>query len=342
MNKEASTLPKIAGILPVYNVAPYLRECLDSLVNQTYPNLTIIAVNDGSTDSSADILKEYQEHFSNIEVITQENKGLPGARNTGLKRIQEMETSFDFIAFFDSDDYYDVRYIEEMVKPFSKHPEIAYTSCGWCNFDKTGNLPIKDFPNEPYSFARTNNEVIDQYLQFGKWSRHPAGALGLPNKLFRSEFVYNTSFDTSLKKCEDQNWMLPMIGKFKACAAVNQLLFFRRRRKNSLSHITKSWEYDLKVFCRLYELPEIQGTYLHHCMKSKLTEAVWNEMRFELNRKELSPQLQKAMAIVRKFNFSSVTAKQKKRLAIIKLGNTAMKLALSRTAQRTIGDNGFD
>lgn len=342
MNKEATTLPKIAGILPVYNVAPYLRECLDSLVNQTYPNLTIIAINDGSTDNSGEILREYQDKFSNIEVITQKNKGLSGARNTGLARIQKMDTTFNFVVFFDSDDYYDIHYLEEMVKPFSMYPGIAYTSCGWCNFDKNGSIPIKKFPNEQYSFASSTEDVINQYLRLGKWSNHPAGTFALPNKLFREELVRGTTFDTSLKKCEDQDWLLPMINKFKGCVVVNKLLYFRRRRKSSLSHVTKSWENDLTVFCRVYELPEIQGTYLHHCMKSKLTEAVWNEMRYEINRKELSPLLQKTLALVRTFSISSVTGKQKKRLAIIKLGNTALRFALSRTAQCTTSDANFD
>lgn len=342
MNKDAPVQPKIVGILPVYNVAPYLRECLDSLVNQTYPNLTIIAVNDGSTDNSGDILKEYQNKFSNIEVITQTNKGVSGARNAGLARINELNTTFDYVAFFDSDDYYDIHYLEEMVKPFSMCPGIAYTSCGWCNFDKNGSIPIKNFPIEQYSFASSTEDVINQYLRLGKWSNHPAGTFALPNKLFREELVRGTTFDTSLKKCEDQDWLLPMINKFKGCVVVNKLLYFRRRRKSSLSHVTKSWEYDLKVFCRIYELPEIQGTYLHHCMKSKLTEAVWNEMRYELNRKELSTQLQKTLNLVRKFSISSVTGKQKKRLAIIKLGNTALRFVLSRTAQRSADIAGFD
>ena len=75
----------ISIIVPVYNTAPYLPQCLDSLVNQTYRDIEIICVNDGSTDNSPDILKAYAERDSRILVIHQENLGLSGARNKGLE-----------------------------------------------------------------------------------------------------------------------------------------------------------------------------------------------------------------------------------------------------------------
>ena len=76
----------ISIIVPVYNTAPYLPQCLDSLVNQTYRDIEIICVNDGSTDNSPDILKAYAERDSRILVIHQENLGLSGARNKEIGR----------------------------------------------------------------------------------------------------------------------------------------------------------------------------------------------------------------------------------------------------------------
>ena len=75
---------KVSVIVPVYNVEKYLKDCLDSVVNQTLEDIEIICVNDGSTDNSLAILEEYAEKDSRIKIITQENKGLGGARNTGL------------------------------------------------------------------------------------------------------------------------------------------------------------------------------------------------------------------------------------------------------------------
>ena len=79
---------KISIIVPVYNVEKYLPECLDSLINQTLQDIEIICVNDGSTDSSAEILQVFSRKDQRIMVLTQENRGLPSARNTGLKAAQ--------------------------------------------------------------------------------------------------------------------------------------------------------------------------------------------------------------------------------------------------------------
>lgn len=101
--------PKISVVIPIYNVAPYLKECLDSVINQTYQNLQIILVNDGSTDESEDIAKEYLND-GRIELICTENGGLSRARNIGLSRANGK-----YIYFIDSDDYIDLNFLEEMV-----------------------------------------------------------------------------------------------------------------------------------------------------------------------------------------------------------------------------------
>jgi glycosyltransferase involved in cell wall biosynthesis len=93
-------MPKISVIIPVYNVEKYLRECLDSVVNQTIKDIEIICVNDGSTDGSLDILNEYCSNDDRFVIINQENQGLSVARNNGLN-----SASGDYVAFIDSDDY---------------------------------------------------------------------------------------------------------------------------------------------------------------------------------------------------------------------------------------------
>ena len=92
-------MPKVSIIVPVYNVEKYLRQCLDSVLNQTFQEFEAICINDGSTDSCAQILDEYAKKDSRIKVITQDNKGLSEARNTGLKHVQG-----DYVFFLDSDD----------------------------------------------------------------------------------------------------------------------------------------------------------------------------------------------------------------------------------------------
>jgi glycosyltransferase involved in cell wall biosynthesis len=100
-------------IVPVYNTATYLPQCLDSLVNQTYRDIEIICVNDGSTDNSPDILKAYAERDSRILVIHQENLGLSDARNKGLESARG-----EWVMFVDSDDC-DTRFL--LYYRFSQH-----------------------------------------------------------------------------------------------------------------------------------------------------------------------------------------------------------------------------
>ncbi|MDO4527462.1 MAG: glycosyltransferase [bacterium] len=92
--------PLISVIVPVYNVEPYLRRCLDSICGQTYRNLEILCVNDGSTDGSATILEEFAAKDPRIKVITQANGGLAAARNTGLEHARGI-----WVTGVDSDDY---------------------------------------------------------------------------------------------------------------------------------------------------------------------------------------------------------------------------------------------
>lgn len=106
--------PLISVIVPIYNVAPYLRECLNSVINQTYRNLQIILVNDGSTDESENIAREYLSD-SRVELIVTANGGLSRARNVGLDRARG-----EYIYFIDSDDYIDLGFVEEMLEIVQK------------------------------------------------------------------------------------------------------------------------------------------------------------------------------------------------------------------------------
>ena len=89
----------ISVIIPVYNVENYLRECLDSVINQSLDNIEIICVNDGSTDKSRDILSEYKNKDKRISILDKENGGLSSARNAGLKAAVGK-----YVFFLDSDD----------------------------------------------------------------------------------------------------------------------------------------------------------------------------------------------------------------------------------------------
>ena len=101
--------PKVSIIIPVYNVEPFLARCLDSVVGQTLRGIEIICVDDGSPDRSIDILNRYAAQDDRIRVISQENRGLGGARNRGFDAA-----TGEFILFVDSDDWIDPAYCERL------------------------------------------------------------------------------------------------------------------------------------------------------------------------------------------------------------------------------------
>ena len=106
-----SEKPLISIVVPVYNVEKYLSRCLETLLNQTYPKLEIILVNDGSTDNSGAICDNYGKKDKRIKVIHQSNKGLSGARNTGIGYAKG-----EYLGFVDSDDWIELNMFEVMLK----------------------------------------------------------------------------------------------------------------------------------------------------------------------------------------------------------------------------------
>ena len=100
----------ISVIVPIYNVAPYLHECIDSIINQTYKNLEIILVDDGSSDGSEKICDEYAKNDNRIIVIHQQNKGLVCARKAGLKIA-----TGEYIAYVDGDDWIEIQMYEYLL-----------------------------------------------------------------------------------------------------------------------------------------------------------------------------------------------------------------------------------
>ncbi|MBP3766234.1 MAG: glycosyltransferase family 2 protein [Bacilli bacterium] len=104
-------MKKVSIIIPVYNSEKYISKCLDSVLNQTYKNIEILVINDGSKDNSIDILREYEKKDDRIVVIDKENEGVAKTRNQGIKKA-----TGDYIMFIDNDDFIDEDYVETYLK----------------------------------------------------------------------------------------------------------------------------------------------------------------------------------------------------------------------------------
>ena len=124
----------VSVIIPVYNVRPFLEEALDSVLNQTYKNLEIIIIDDGSTDGSGEICDEYAGRDNRIQVIHQDNGGLSAARNAGLDVM-----TGDLVAFLDPDDAYVDSFIETLVNAMAAE-DVDLVICGCTVHYTTGPL----------------------------------------------------------------------------------------------------------------------------------------------------------------------------------------------------------
>lgn len=114
--KISSKEPELSVVIPVYNASKYLQKCLDSLINQTYPNIEIICVNDGSKDNSLEILDNYKQKDNRIIVIDKQNGGVSSARNEGIRASHGK-----YITFVDPDDYIDTNAYEKCLNSMNKN-----------------------------------------------------------------------------------------------------------------------------------------------------------------------------------------------------------------------------
>ena len=127
----------ISIIVPVYNVEKYLEKCIDSILNQSYQNLEIILIDDGSTDNSGSICDEYKKKDKRVQVIHQKNQGQSSARNAGLNIAKG-----SYIGFVDSDDYVEPDYLEQLLNNFKKYNTVPI--CGFIYHDEVNHCkPVK-------------------------------------------------------------------------------------------------------------------------------------------------------------------------------------------------------
>lgn len=180
---------KISIIVPVYNVEKYLPKCLDSLINQTYKNLEIICVNDGSEDSSADILNRYAEQDNRFVIINKENEGVSLARNKALEAV-----SGEYIMFVDSDDWIDIYTCELAInKALQQKADVVF----WTYIREFSNVSLQKNIFDESEIIFEQKEIEDKLYRrafglIGKELSHPGNADALCTiwgKLYKTSIV---------------------------------------------------------------------------------------------------------------------------------------------------------
>lgn len=200
----------VSVIIPVYNVKEYLREAINSVINQTYINLEIIIIDDGSTDGSGAICDEYDD--LRIKVFHQPNGGLSNARNTGLNNM-----SGDIVAFLDSDDYLYPHMIQTMIDELrKKNADIVI-----CNFDWEGRKSSQH-PGL-YSSISALKQLVKGRLETAVW-----------NKIYKAELWKDIRFPEG-HVFEGTRTTYKLIEKAKSIWIISDRLMFHRIRPGSIT-----------------------------------------------------------------------------------------------------------
>lgn len=209
--------PLISIIIPVYNIEKYIRQCLDSVINQTYRYLEILVVDDGSTDGSGKICDEYAED-NRVKIIHQTNKGLSGARNVGIDIA-----SGSFILLVDGDDYIELNTVECLLK-----------ACLDTNADVSCCGHYKEYTNKSISHALTKKSYegknLTSVVMEGSTFGHYAWG-----KLYKKELFNNCRFPEDML-FEDIATTWKLLIKCQRVTCISDVLFHYVYRKDSLGN----------------------------------------------------------------------------------------------------------
>lgn len=253
----------ITIIVPVYNVKPYLVRCFDSIIKQTYANIEIIIVDDGSTDGSDKVIDEYAKRDNRIRAVHQKNGGLSAARNTGMKYMHG-----EYLFFLDSDDYIRNNAIELMHKTMVEK-DLNILCCNRVLFWDDGKERIQ--------YKSTNGKVLvfnskDAIVEMNKYTYFDMSA---HSKMYKTEIFDQIEFPVG-KLSEDMFIMYLLFDKSKSIGYIDIPLLYYYQRSGSISK-TKRINYDFIEAAeqqRVYvsnRYPELKKYMEAICMISNLT-----------------------------------------------------------------------
>jgi len=239
---------KISVIIPVYNTSKYLENCLESLINQTLRDIEIICIDDGSTDNSIDILKEFAIKDNRIKILTQKNQGQSIARNAGI-RVAKGE----YIGFIDSDDWADVQMFEKLYNN-AKTYDSDISMCSITVYDeKTQQYSVSNpymtldlFPETLENRAFNYKDTLDFIFRICvvPW-----------NKIYKREFLSNDLFFVENLNFEDNVFNLQTIINAQKISLVKEPLVYYRLASDT-SYTFGESEFKKLDFFKVFELEE--------------------------------------------------------------------------------------
>lgn len=267
-----------AIILPIYNSGLYLNECLKSIVSQNYHSFHIIAIDDGSTDNSIDILNQYKKQYDFLTILRQSNKGVSAARNTALQYIEDFfPAKFDYVAFIDSDDVISPNFLSRFYECLYLY-NAEYAVCGLQQFTKKGPLPQKLIQVQQQKM--NNEEICLQYFrQQNKNQIDPTVYAGIATHVFKWDLVRGHRFNNYLKSGEDQQFIFELLPFIHVGAIIPDQLYHYRLRKSSLSHSDSRNIKDIELFAHFYFNSDAYPNEARKNFENRLLDSWWQETR---------------------------------------------------------------
>ena len=215
----------ISIIVPIYNVEKYLVQCINSLLNQTYRDLEIILVDDGSSDRCPEICNEYAEKEKRVKVIHQKNAGVSSARNAGLKTARG-----EFVGFVDSDDWVSPDMYGAMFRA-QKSFQTDLIICGYDYFNEDGKI------DEKRLYKKADAEFLNQQEVMKRMSDIPPSVRHFVcNKLFTRRLLQGIFFPEQFHSSEDVWFLTKYLLKIKSAVYVHEPLYCNRVRLGSATH----------------------------------------------------------------------------------------------------------
>ena len=240
----------VSVIIPVYNVEGYLNSCLDSVINQSYHNLEIVLVDDGSIDNSGAICDEYAQKDKRIIIIHKKNEGVAQARIDGF-----IKSSGELVTFIDSDDYVDLRYIEKLVTPFDK------CNIDLCVCDKYFVVEGVKKQEKRSVHGYYVREEIDSIIKSRYLLDENVNRAGMPiylvTKMIKREFVFDALlFSKGLWWGEDQVASFHILTNINAMYVLSDPLYYYVRHYGQATTIYNSslWTNQFECWKRYKDL----------------------------------------------------------------------------------------
>lgn len=239
-------------VVPVYNVAPYLEQSMQSILNQTYRNIEVILVNDGSTDGSGELCRKYAELDPRIKLFSQENQGVTGARKSGIKLV-----TGEYITFVDPDDYIDLDLFQRMMDVRGDFDTVV---CQWFReSDQSVRRACDTIELGAYRTAEDMDFLLDHMIN----ASVPGGLINLKpgitsylwNKLYKTGIakeVYQEIGENILRG-EDMIFTYLYLLRCKSVLFTDICGYHYRVRNNSLAHSSIQGSKNLRRQCDLYD-----------------------------------------------------------------------------------------